>query len=248
MGYTGDRLAGSLADSDASWCSMWNVDIGPLSISSNGMQVKPQCLLGARVGNFHTSAGVSDVREGQGLKLSATAEAAQNFAATGESVREFFKNVKASDGLADDLINPVVERVDDIVVLVLERIGVDIGGPCHVDGFAKLKFGVGAGAAIALGWEDSEGYRMVGAGGGAACALHLAFAVFAGLRDPGDHRHVKLIIDASNVTVVARIRISEESLGASEGASRMAATESESECRNPTERETDEARDPLITG
>ena len=193
-------------DPDEEWKKKWSHS---RAIGSSGMQVKPQCLLGARVGNFHTSAGVSDVREGQGLKLSATAEATQNFAATGDSVREFFKNVKASDGLADDLINPFIEKMDDILVFVLERIGVDIGGPCHVDGFAKLKFGMGAGAALALGWEDSEGYRMVGAGGGAACALHLAFAVFAGLKDPGDRRNAKLIIDASNVTVVAKIRLPE---------------------------------------
>ena len=206
---------------------MWNVDIGPLSIGSSGMQVKPQCLIGARVGNFHTNAGVSDVREGQGLKFSATAEAAQNFAATGESVRDFFKNVKASDGLADDLINPLIEKIDEIVVLVLERIGVDISGPCRVEGVAKLKFGVGAGAALALGWEDNEGYKMVGAGGSAACALHLAFAVFAGLKDLGDHRHAKLIIDASNVTVVAKITLPEAASAAREGPALEGETESD---------------------
>eukprot|EP00966_Prymnesium_polylepis_P020197 465700-Prymnesium_polylepis.1 len=176
----------------------WNVDIGPLSVDSNGVNVKPQCLFGARVGNFHTSAGVSDVRGGQGLKLSATAEAAQNLAATGTSLRDFFKNVKAADGVADDLINPLVQHVDDIIVQVLESVGVDIGGPCQVDGVVKLKFGVGAGAAVALGWEDNDGYGMVGVGGEAACALSLGFAVFAGLKDPHNRRDVKLNIDAAN--------------------------------------------------
>ena len=189
---------------------MWNVDLGPLSISSSGMQVKPQCLLGARVGNFHTSAGVSDVREGHGLKLAATAEVAQNFSATGESLRDFFKTIKASEGLADDYINPLVEKVDDIVVLVLEHIGVDIGGTCHVDGMVKLKISLGAGASLALGWEDSEGYHMVGAGGGAACALHLALGVFVGLKDPQNRRDVKLVIEASNVTIIAKLKLPDE--------------------------------------
>ena len=188
----------------------WNLDIGPLSLGSNGVNVKPQCLLGARVGNFNTSAGVSDVRGGQGLKLSATAEAVQSFAATGASLGDFFKNVKAADGIADDLINPLVQHVDDIVVQVLERVGVDISGPCEVDGVVKLKVGVGAGAAVALGWEDSDGYRMVGVGGEAACALSLGFSVFAGLKDPRDRRNVKLIIDAANLSVAAKIRLPAE--------------------------------------
>jgi len=186
---------------------MWNVDIGPLSIGSSGVGVKPQCLLGARVGNFHTSAGVSDIRGGQGLKLSANAEAVQNFRATGDSLQNFLRNLRASDGIADHLLNPIIERVDDIIVLVLDHVGVDVGGQHHVNGAATLKLGVGASAAVALGWEDSEGYHMVGAGGGAACALHMAFAVFAGLKDPPDRRDLKLIIDASNVSIVAKIKV-----------------------------------------
>ena len=49
-------------------------------------------------------------------------------------------------------------------------VGVDIRGPCQVEGTMTINVGVGMGAAVSLGWKDSEGYSMVGAGGGVAAA------------------------------------------------------------------------------
>jgi len=212
----------------------WNLDLGPISISSKGVQAKPQCLLGGHCGNFHTSTGVGDVREG--LKLIAEADMRQDFSARGDSLGEFLKELKASDGLADDLLNPVISKLDAVTSLVLEMLGVDISGRCRVEGSLTLKVGVGLGAHVALGWQDPDGFYMVGAGGNAAAGLHLSFAVFAGLKteprpagyaalgldhegsaglDPDPRpggsrwqpREVKLVFDAGNFGIKAMVSL-----------------------------------------
>ena len=88
---------------------------------------------------------------------------------------------------------------------VIELVGVDIGGPCKVAGQMKVKSGIGASGSVAFGWEDTEGYRMVGLGGEVAAAVHLGFSLFAGTNE---QRAVKLSIEAANFGIVARVELS----------------------------------------
>jgi len=171
-------------------------------VTRRGVEVKPQLYVGARFGNVHAGAGMSDVRSG--LALGMNAEVRQQFAASGPSLKEFLVNLKACDGLADGLLNPVIARADAVIANVLELIGVDISGPCHVAGTMALKSGFGMGGAVALCWQDTEGYHMVGAGGSAAAGLHLAFSLFAGTKD-AQRDQVKLIIEAANFGICAKI-------------------------------------------
>ena len=145
---------------------------------------------------------MGDFRAGKGFQLSADAAMSQDLSATGNSLQSFLSNLKATDGLIDGLINPIISAVDDIAIKILDMVGVDVRSPCQVEGTMTIKVGVGVGGAVSLGWKDSEGYNMVGAGGGVAAGLHLTLSLFAGLREK---RNVKVIIDATNFSIVARI-------------------------------------------
>ena len=203
------------AASQARQSDKWDVDVGPLFISSQGMQLKPQCRVGLTLGNLSVGAGMDDLRGGQGFKCDARAEVAQELIGSGDSLVAFFQSLKAQRGLADDKVNALLARVHIIVALVTQRIKVNIGGQCKVDGKMTLKMGVGMGAAVSLGWLDHEGYRMVGVGGGVdAIAVDLMFSVFVGIKDrtPNDlnpfdcdPNDLKLILEASTFKVEAKI-------------------------------------------
>ena len=203
------------AASQARQSDKWDVDVGPLFISSQGMQLKPQCRVGLTLGNLSVGAGMDDLRGGQGFKCDARAEVAQELIGSGDSLVAFFQSLKAQRGLADDKVNSLLARLHIIVALVTQRIKVNIGGQCKVDGKMTLKMGVGMGAAVSLGWLDHEGYRMVGVGGGVdAIAVDLMFSVFVGIKDrtPNDlnpfdcdPNDLKLILEASTFKVEAKI-------------------------------------------
>eukprot|EP00406_Dinophysis_acuminata_P015723 CAMPEP_0179335520 /NCGR_PEP_ID=MMETSP0797-20121207/66542_1 /TAXON_ID=47934 /ORGANISM="Dinophysis acuminata, Strain DAEP01" /LENGTH=103 /DNA_ID=CAMNT_0021048923 /DNA_START=3 /DNA_END=310 /DNA_ORIENTATION=+ len=101
---------------------VWGVEVGPLSIGSSGIAVKPKLDLGVRVGNFRANAGIGDVREA--LSFEVGAEVEQCFSATGESLDEFLRNLRATDGLADGLLNPVVDKFNAIIAEVVRLVGV----------------------------------------------------------------------------------------------------------------------------
>ena len=198
------------AASQARQSDKWDVDVGPLFISSQGMQLKPQCCVGLTLGNLSVGAGMDDLRGGQGFKCGARAEVAQELIGSGDSLVAFFQSLKAKRGLADDKVNALLARVHIIVAIVIQRIKVNIGGQCKVDGKMTLKLGVGMGAAVSLGWQDHEGYRMVGVGGGVeAIAVDLMFSVFVGIKDLNpfdcDLNDLKLILEASTFKVEAKI-------------------------------------------
>ena len=203
------------AASQARQSDKWDVDVGPLFISSQGMQLKPQCCVGLTLGNLSVGAGMDDLRGGQGFKCGARAEVAQELIGSGDSLVAFFQSLKAKRGLADDKVNALLARVHIIVAIVIQRIKVNIGGQCKVDGKMTLKLGVGMGAAVSLGWQDHEGYRMVGVGGGVeAIAVDLMFSVFVGIKDRNpddlnpfdcDLNDLKLILEASTFKVEAKI-------------------------------------------
>ena len=183
---------------------VWSVEVGPISIGSSGLAVKPKMDFGVRVGNFKANAGIGDVREALSIEFGAEVE--QCFSATGESLDEFLRNLRATDGLADSLLNPVVERSNAIVAEVVRLVGVSVRTG-HIEGVLGVKSGVGMRAAVAGGWEDPEGYRMVGAGGEVAAGLSLGLSIFAGRRGTDE---VKVLLDASNFGVEFEVRVRDE--------------------------------------
>jgi len=140
----------------------WNVSFGPLSITDKGVEVCPKMDFGVEFSNFHCNAGVGDVRNG--LSLGAEGQFQQLFHGTGSSLEEFLRSLKAQDGVADGIINPLIHQSNRIISEVLRLVGMDIRG-ANIDGVMKLATGFGVHGAAALGWQDTEGYNMVGAGG-----------------------------------------------------------------------------------
>lgn len=186
----------------------WGVDLGPLSVGTDGVNVRPALLLGVHKGNMDVHAGVSDLRGGEGLKVGASMDVKQTFKATGSSLTDFLVSLRAEDeSRLADLLNPILAHIDSVVAAVLKRTGVDVSGPARVEGTLQVKVGVGAGAAVALGWRDAEGYRMVGAGGDVAALVSLGASVFAGVKDVRRPRDVKLQIGGSNFEMKIKIKL-----------------------------------------
>jgi hypothetical protein len=140
----------------------WNVNFGPLAVSDKGVDMRPKMDFGLAYNNFCANAGVGDVRDS--LSFGVDANVHQNFHATGIGLKQFLGNLKAQDGIADDLINPLMRHSNRIVAEVLRLINMDIRG-AHIDGVMKLESGFGFHGSASLGWRDTEGYHMVGAGG-----------------------------------------------------------------------------------
>jgi hypothetical protein len=149
----------------------WNVNVGPLAISDKGVNVRPKMDLGVSYGNFSCNAGVGDVRDS--LSFGVDANVNQQFHASGIGLKQFLANLKAQDGIADDFINPLIQQSNKIVAEVLRLIGMDIRG-AHIDGVMKLETGFGFHGSASLGWRDTDGYHMVGAGGKVRLSTHLA--------------------------------------------------------------------------
>lgn len=179
----------------------WGIDLGPISIGSSGVGVKPQFKLGGNVGNFSAGGGIGDVRDG--LSLEAGAEVKQTFNASGNSLAQFFQNLKAKDGLADDVINPVIREMNKIISEVIRMIGIDIRTG-HISGDMSVQSGVGVGGAAAFGWQDSEGYNMAGAGGKVAAGVSLSVSIFAGVKQGNK---AKVIITGANFGIKMYITV-----------------------------------------
>lgn len=70
----------------------WSLHLGPLSLGSQGVDLKPQFKVGGHVRNFKAEAGLSDVRDG--LKLAVKAQASLEVTAKGHSVAELHENIQ----------------------------------------------------------------------------------------------------------------------------------------------------------
>jgi len=176
------------------------VNLGPLAISDKGVDVRPKMDIGVAYGNFYCNAGVGDVRDSLSFGLDANVN--QQFHASGIGLKQFLANLKAQDGIADDYINPLMQQSNKIVAEVLRLIDMDIRG-AHIDGVMKMETGFGFHGSASLGWRDTEGYHMVGAGGKIATGLHLSISLFAGAKS---NREIKVIIGAANYGIRMKIR------------------------------------------
>ena len=187
----------------------WDFEVGPLVARPDGLHVEPRLDLGGRVGNFRVHAGLEDVREG--LSLSAGAEVNQKFTASAANLDELFTKLEAQDGLADDVLNPIVHSMSNVSRTVFHLVGTNIldsHGFESVDGEVTLKSGIGVGTKAAFGWADAEGFHMLGAGGHIMTGLGVGLSIFVGIRSrhDGGLPDLKIIIAAPNVALKLKIR------------------------------------------
>lgn len=176
----------------------WEINLGALAIGSEGLALKPQMLFGAQIGNLSVEAGLHDVRDG--LKVSAQAEAAMSVQASGMSVQELHNTIEfdtigfreALDA-AKDFFSSNAGRLGEIAKTIgISPQGLEsaLAGKCTKASCTPMtlkvtaEVGIGASAHVCLGWKDTQGYNMVGVGGGASAAFAAKMSAFAG-------RHLK---------------------------------------------------------
>lgn len=191
------------------------VHVGPLTVDtggileSGGIVVKPQFKVGVEADNYNAQLGVSDVRDGLqvlakvGAKVYAESEAL--------TVQDLDDNIRCDTPGFNEALEVAKE------VIQAGGAGLDyIAAALHVDksvldqvwhGDAsdaehlmklrvKASVSIGASASVSLGWEDTKGYHMVGAGGKASALLSLGCSIFVGKHKDGTS--LKVILGISN--------------------------------------------------
>mmetsp|Transcript_93580 Transcript_93580/g.202369 ORF Transcript_93580/g.202369 Transcript_93580/m.202369 type:complete len:259 (+) Transcript_93580:120-896(+) len=192
----------------------WEVNLGPLSFGSKGVELKPQLLVSVDAANFAVEAGIHDVRDG--LKVSAGAEVRVTAKAEGASIPELHKNIKCeTPGFREalekskDIMDFGGSKASAACKQIAKMLGIPEarlqkimdgkttgGGPMKLG--VKVATGVGAGAEVRLGWEDTQGYHMVGVGGEAKAAVNVGANLFAGKHKDGTS--IKVIVGVGNFT------------------------------------------------
>lgn len=189
------------------------VNLGPLSVGSGGVKVKPQFEVGVLMNNAKASAGIGDVRDG--LKVSALASAYVEAKAKGHNVFELHKSIHCKEPgfhealeIAKKLLETGLRGADSALVEIADAVGETpasmesvLVGESNTSGeSAKLRVmasvDVGVSAEVRLGWCDTKGYNMVGAGGEVAQGMRMGASVFAGKHASG--KLVKIILAISN--------------------------------------------------
>ncbi|CAE8584510.1 unnamed protein product [Polarella glacialis] len=208
----------------------WELSLGPLSLGSKGVELKPQFKVGAQVANFKAEAGLGDLRDG--VKLGAKAEASVEAQAEGQSLAELHENIRCDTaGFRQALATAkqLLGRGSGALRQVAQTLGLKEGqleealtGKLKLPGSppmilkVKAALGIGAGAQVCLGWCDTKGYHRVGIGGGAASAVEMGGSVFAGRHSSG--ASCKVILGIGNFTFEYTIHLSCADSGVAESA------------------------------
>mmetsp|Transcript_51984 Transcript_51984/g.111231 ORF Transcript_51984/g.111231 Transcript_51984/m.111231 type:complete len:274 (-) Transcript_51984:217-1038(-) len=227
-GFGGKSAASSTPSADGTDAageksSDWSLHLGPLSLGSEGVSLKPQLKVGGHVKNFKAEAGLSDVRNG--LKVSAKAEAEVVFKSKGQNVAELHDNIHCDTPgfrealeAAKQILGATVKKAEEStsgLAKLAQALKTDsktlellFAGKAPVPGEeaasgrppmalkVKASTGVGAGAEVRLGWCDTDGYHMVGVGGQAAAGISVGCTIFAGRHSEG--ASVRIILGISN--------------------------------------------------
>lgn len=185
----------------------WELSLGPLSIGSRGVDLKPQLKVGFQNDNVKAEAGVGDIRDG--LRLSAKAQTFVEATASGRSLAEVHENIRCETPGFREALHKAKTLLETPEVLrdlaeklrIQERIISDRLKDCalragagdrHVDLRVKASLGVGVDAQVCLGWCDTKGFKMVGVGGHAAAVLAVGANLFAGRHASGESFKVVL--------------------------------------------------------
>lgn len=200
--------------------SNWEINLGPLSLGSKGVDLKPQLKLGVETSNFNAEIGVGDVRDG--LKLAAKAEGFVDAETQGSSLHELHENIHCDTPGFREALNvakAILGKGSATIAKIAHIVGLDEDSLKHIfdgkhqDGSDRVackenpkkdwlqlvvnaSLGIGASAKVCLGWEDTKGYHMVGVGGEVAQGYALGGNVFAGKHSTGTS--MKIILGIGN--------------------------------------------------
>lgn len=194
--------------------SDWQVHLGPLSFGNKGVEVKPQLKVGVDSKNVNVDFGLGDVRDG--VRLAAKVEAKVEAKSEGSSVKQLHEKVqcdtigfeqalnvaKGAFGAGGNGVAQMACKLGlDIESLqkVFEGTAPPVGTPMERQPATlkvKAAMAVGAAGQVCLGWEDTSGFHMVGAGGHAAAAVSLGCNIFVGKHCTGTL--VKIVLGIGN--------------------------------------------------
>ena len=122
--------------------------------------------LGVRADNFEVGGGVGELCIG--LSLKAGGSVFQDVTGGRDSIESFVRSLKFKGELARAFdLNSVLEIMTNILAEIAKVSGLDylVGGNVHVSGSCRGGTGASIEADVSLGWQDTEGYHMVGASG-----------------------------------------------------------------------------------
>jgi hypothetical protein len=213
----GQELKTKMQSGSRSLCSAavrdrgWEVNAGMLAVGNEGIRLKPQMLVGARVGNFSAEAGLRDVRDG--ICMVAKAEAAMAVEATGHSIAELHETIKVDTigfrealDITKRIFSSSAGRIAKALGVSKEELESNLEGEteCIEPGYRPMSLKVevelsdGGEMTICLGWTDTQGYRMVGSGMELDSGMVAGYKLFAGRHKSKET--AKIIIGVNNFT------------------------------------------------
>lgn len=168
----------------------WKVSLGFVDITSNGASIKPQMQFGVESRNLNAGIGIGDVRNGLDVHMGAGASVRGR--SHGRNFREAIKNLEMDSDVPKlgefvaELTKFVVTNQADLLRLIARQCGLQLK-PALESKTADITLevsagiiGIGTSAKLALGWENTDGFRMVGASGQATLGLTAGAAGFVG--------------------------------------------------------------------
>eukprot|EP01083_Nonionella_stella_P283307 964135_1 len=178
------------------------VDVGFLHRDQTGVHVRPQFKFGIKMANWEALMGIGDLQDG--LEIGMGASVFTTIRREGSSWVEVVKSVKLKS--KQDVINcpglkqlfEIIQEINRLEALIFEKTGINPS----VDGVyfiidAKIHTGASVGVKVQLGWEDTDGYHMIGVCGEIMALVSAKVSVFTGY-NPTEDKY-KIIVGASNV-------------------------------------------------
>eukprot|EP01083_Nonionella_stella_P119465 357110_1 len=178
------------------------IDIGILHRDQSGVHVRPQFKFGIKMANCEALMGISDLQDG--LEIGMGASVFTVIRREGSSWVEVVRSLKLKS--KQDVINcpglkqlfQIIQEINKLEAFIFEKTGINPS----VDGVyfiidAKIHTGASVGVKVELGWEDTDGYHMVGACGEIMALISAKVSVFCGYNPTQDK--YKIQVGASNV-------------------------------------------------
>jgi hypothetical protein len=178
-------------------------NIGPASAEA-GVSYTNGLSIGHKItaGNIHAETEIGATKD-DGITAHASAAIFQTFSGGGANLREFFETAKAKGGFAPDIINWLFDNIRPLLTSAASVLdGLDltffrIGDNSEI----TVGAGISEGGTIRVGWEDSEGYYMIGASGEVVAGGMTLFAGF------NKNESVKVITSVKVATVGLSLKI-----------------------------------------
>lgn len=212
-------LSSGLVQADEASDSSWAVHLGPFSVVSSGIDVKPQLKVGGQFGCVRADYGLGDVREGLKLDMSLSAQAYAR--TTGQSITELHENMRrdlsdkaafagqaAQQALdtAGRILSTSACEAGSQIARIAAAVGLDAESftellseapPSPMSLRATASTGFGMNFKLCLGWTDPDGYKMVGISTKLTTGLTFGGDVFAGKHSSGTS--LKILVGIGNL-------------------------------------------------